>query len=84
MKKTLKDDRILLGDGELAFFAGADRGDPTGRQGELGMKTYLLINRIDIHNANAMSSPYTIGFPAMDCLAGGLFMRCKEAFSKKE
>jgi CRISPR-associated protein Csy2 len=29
------------------------------------MKKILLIPRIKIHNANAMSSPYTIGFPAM-------------------
>lgn len=29
------------------------------------MKQYLLISRLKIHNANAMSSQYTIGFPAM-------------------
>ncbi|CAC9955413.1 CRISPR-associated protein, Csy2 family [uncultured Gammaproteobacteria bacterium] len=29
------------------------------------MKQILLIPRIKIHNANALSSPYTIGFPAM-------------------
>lgn len=34
------------------------------------MKTYLLIHRIRIQNANAMSSPYTIGFPAMTAWLG--------------
>ncbi len=29
------------------------------------MKDMLLIQNIKIHNANALSSPYTIGFPAM-------------------
>ncbi|MBA5248731.1 MAG: type I-F CRISPR-associated protein Csy2 [Gammaproteobacteria bacterium] len=29
------------------------------------MKQVLLIPRVKIHNANALSSPYTIGFPAM-------------------
>ncbi|CAB5499170.1 CRISPR-associated protein, Csy2 family [Bathymodiolus thermophilus thioautotrophic gill symbiont] len=29
------------------------------------MKQILLIPRVKIHNANALSSPYTIGFPAM-------------------
>ncbi|MDQ7001685.1 MAG: type I-F CRISPR-associated protein Csy2, partial [Ghiorsea sp.] len=29
------------------------------------MKDILLISNINIHNANALSSPYTIGFPAM-------------------
>lgn len=29
------------------------------------MKQVLLIPRIKIHNANALSSPYTIGFPSM-------------------
>jgi hypothetical protein len=26
---------------------------------------FFLISHLKIHNANAMSSPYTIGFPAM-------------------
>ena len=34
------------------------------------MKTYLHIPKIKIHNANAMSSPYTIGFPAMTAWLG--------------
>ena len=34
------------------------------------MKTYILISNIKIHNANAMSSPYTIGFPAMTAWLG--------------
>lgn len=29
------------------------------------MKQVILIPRVKIHNANALSSPYTIGFPAM-------------------
>lgn len=36
------------------------------------MKKYLLLNRIDIHNANAMSSPFTIGFPAMTAWLGAV------------
>lgn len=36
------------------------------------MKRYLFINRIHIHNANAMSSPYTIGFPAMTAWLGAV------------
>ena len=36
------------------------------------MKTYLLIPRIRIQNANAMSSPYTIGFPAMTAWLGAV------------
>jgi len=34
------------------------------------MKKYLLLSHIYIHNANAMSSPYTIGFPAMTAWLG--------------
>jgi CRISPR-associated protein Csy2 len=29
------------------------------------MKQVLLIPQIKIHNANALSSPYTIGFPSI-------------------
>src|SRR5690554_3277351 len=36
------------------------------------MKRLLLIPEIDIHNANALSSPYTIGFPAMTAWLGGM------------
>ena len=36
------------------------------------MKTYMLISNIRIHNANAMSSPYTIGFPAMTAWLGSV------------
>lgn len=36
------------------------------------MKNILLIPRINIHNANALSSPYTIGFPAMTAWLGGV------------
>ncbi len=34
------------------------------------MKNILLIPHIHIHNANALSSPYTIGFPAMTAWLG--------------
>jgi CRISPR-associated protein Csy2 len=34
------------------------------------MKQVLLIPRIKIHNANALSSPYTIGFPVMGAWLG--------------
>ncbi len=36
------------------------------------MKTILVIPRIKIHNANALSSPYTIGFPAMTAWLGAV------------
>ncbi|WP_427113760.1 type I-F CRISPR-associated protein Csy2 [Megasphaera sueciensis] len=36
------------------------------------MKAYMLIPKISIHNANAMSSTYTIGFPAMTAWLGAV------------
>lgn len=36
------------------------------------MKNILLIPHIQIHNANALSSPYTIGFPAMTAWLGAV------------
>lgn len=36
------------------------------------MKKLLLIPRIEIQNANALSSPYTIGFPAMTAWLGAV------------
>jgi len=33
-------------------------------------RSILLINRLQIHNANAHSSPYSIGFPAMTAWLG--------------
>ncbi len=36
------------------------------------MKKILLIPRLKIHNANALSSPYTIGFPAMTAWLGAV------------
>jgi CRISPR-associated protein Csy2 len=36
------------------------------------MKTILLLPKIAIHNANALSSPYTIGFPAMTAWLGAV------------
>ena len=35
-------------------------------------KTILLIPKIELHNANALSSPYTIGFPAMTAWLGAV------------
>ena len=36
------------------------------------MRRFLLIPHLKIHNANAMSSPYTIGFPAMTAWLGAI------------
>ena len=36
------------------------------------MRKVLLIPHINVHNANALSSPYTIGFPAMTAFLGGV------------
>jgi CRISPR-associated protein Csy2 len=36
------------------------------------MKNILLIPHVKIHNANALSSPYTIGFPAMTAWLGAV------------
>ena len=36
------------------------------------MKAYLLISRLRIHNANAMSSTLTIGVPAMTAWLGAV------------
>ncbi len=36
------------------------------------MRRFFLIPHIRIHNANAMSSPYTIGFPAMTAWLGAV------------
>jgi len=36
------------------------------------MSSLLLIPKIKIHNANALSSPYTLGFPAMTAWLGGV------------
>lgn len=36
------------------------------------MKQILLIPKIKVHNANALSSPYTIGFPAMTAWLGAV------------
>jgi CRISPR-associated protein Csy2 len=36
------------------------------------MKQILLISHIKVHNANALSSPYTIGFPAMTAWLGAV------------
>lgn len=36
------------------------------------MRQFLILPHIKIHNANAMSSPYTIGFPAMTAWLGAV------------
>lgn len=36
------------------------------------MAMYLLLSKIQVHNANAMSSPYTVGFPAMTAWLGAV------------
>lgn len=36
------------------------------------MRRFLLIPQLKIHNANAMSSPYTIGFPSMTAWLGAV------------
>ncbi len=36
------------------------------------MRHFLLIPHLKLHNANAMSSPYTIGFPAMSAWLGAV------------
>jgi CRISPR-associated protein Csy2 len=41
------------------------------------MRKVLLIPHINVHNANALSSPYTIGFPAMTA-----FMGCVHALQR--
>lgn len=38
----------------------------------MNSRTLLLIPKIRIHNANALSSPYTIGFPAMTAWLGAV------------
>ena len=50
------------------------------------VKTYLLLRHVRIHNANAFSSPLTIGFPAMTAWLGAMHalerkIRCNEALS---
>jgi len=36
------------------------------------MKRFILIPHLKIHNANALSSPFTIGFPALTAWLGGV------------
>ena len=36
------------------------------------MRNFILISRVKLQNANAMSSPYTIGFPAMTAWLGAV------------
>ena len=38
----------------------------------MNSKSILLVPRLHIHNANALSSPFTIGFPAMTAWLGAV------------
>jgi len=38
----------------------------------MSIRPFLLLPKISIHNANAMSSPYSIGFPAMTAWLGAV------------
>lgn len=44
----------------------------------MSMKQILLIPHLKVHNANALSSPFTIGFPAMTA-----FLGCVHALQRK-
>ncbi|BCG66030.1 MAG: CRISPR-associated protein Csy2 [Methyloprofundus sp.] len=48
------------------------------------MKKILLIPWIKIHNANALSSPYTIGFPAMTAWLGAVHALQRKLNAKHE
>lgn len=50
------------------------------------MRHFILIPHLKIHNANAMSSPYTIGFPAMTAWLGAVhaLQRKVQALSFKD
>lgn len=44
----------------------------------MSMKQILLVPHLKVHNANALSSPFTIGFPAMTA-----FLGCAHALQRK-
>ena len=46
------------------------------------MRQFLLIPHLKLHNANAMSSPYTIGFPAMTAWLGAVHALQRKLHSK--
>ena len=46
------------------------------------MRKFLLIPHLKLHNANAMSSPYTIGFPAMTAWLGAVHALQRKLQSK--
>lgn len=46
------------------------------------MRHFLLIPHLKLHNANAMSSPYTIGFPAMTAWLGAVHALQRQLQSK--
>lgn len=57
--------------GNEIYPARNDRGAYGGGE-KFVMKAYLLISRLRIHNANAMSSTLTIGVPAMTAWLGAV------------
>src|SRR5579872_2600882 len=48
------------------------------------MRYILLIPRIEVQNANALSSPYTIGFPAMTAWLGSVHALQRKLNKQKE
>ena len=46
------------------------------------MRQFLFISHLKLHNANAMSSPYTIGFPAMTAWLGAVHALQRKLQSK--
>ena len=70
--KTLKKEHIKLGDAELQHIR--DFVDHVIKHDKefFNRRWFLLIPQLKIHNANAMSSPYTIGFPAITAWMGAV------------
>ena len=48
------------------------------------MRNILLIPKVKIHNANALSSPYTIGFPAMTAWLGAMHVLQRHLTQEEE
>jgi len=44
----------------------------------------MIIPHIEIHNANALSSPYTIGFPAMTAWLGAVHVLQRKLHQNKK
>jgi CRISPR-associated protein Csy2 len=47
-----------------------------------GIKRLLILPKVKIHNANALSSPFTIGFPAMTAWLGAMHALQRKIVSK--